>query len=269
MLSSTFLSSTSTAGIRRPSTTIVTITRAGPETAGCCDCWLTGTPLCNERVPAAETVTWVMSNAIRKDATVNVTERADDGGSNGDLERCEENRTMPSVQAYRHEDRTRNRGANQTGSPGGASGRVMSVEVSIVLQLGRRRAVKGHADWIDGADTAGVFSATQARARLHGAVAITPRTSYRGSLRARATTTRPETSLRKFDARSLAAAIGQQLPQPQTRTAFMASNATLVAASFNDSRMSDAGDRVARHIDRAPAPQDDCVRHAADRGPAV
>ena len=176
---------------------------------------------------------------------------------------------MPSVQAYRHEDRTRKSRGEPKGSPGGASGRVMSVEASIVVQLGRRRAVKGHAEWVDVADTAGVFSATHARASLYGAAAITPRTSYRGSLRARATTTRPETSLRKFDARSLAAAIGQQLPQPQTRTAFMASNATLVAASLNDSRMSDAGDRVARHIDCAPAPKDDCVRHAADRGPAV
>ena len=51
----------------------------------------------------------------------------------------------------------RNRRANGDDRPDCASGRVMSVEGSIVLQLDRRRAVEGEADWIDGADTEGVF----------------------------------------------------------------------------------------------------------------
>src|SRR6188508_1689545 len=97
MLPSTLRSSTVTAGIRSPSTTIVTMTRAGPEAAGCCACESPERVPWNEPPPAAETVTWVsITNAIKKDAAIDVNEHdgreADDG-----VRRSGKNRTMPSV----------------------------------------------------------------------------------------------------------------------------------------------------------------------------
>lgn len=65
---------------------------------------------------------------------------------------------MTSVQAYRHEDRTReiagrtNRFARPRVRPGHVRGGFNTIATRAVA-----RAVDGGADWIIGADTAGVF----------------------------------------------------------------------------------------------------------------
>src|SRR5262245_22179862 len=64
MLPSTFRTSTSTAGIRRPSTAMVTITRAGPDWAGWGDCGAAATRTCI-----------IVNNARNKDVRTQVNER--------------------------------------------------------------------------------------------------------------------------------------------------------------------------------------------------
>src|SRR3954466_4425498 len=105
MLPATFRSSTLTAGIRNPSTTIVTTTLAGPERAAGGDCGVIIGSLLIARVPAAATLTCaIVSTAINTPPTIGMTD-LDDGCGRTDSTTGWENRTMPSISDLRYAER--------------------------------------------------------------------------------------------------------------------------------------------------------------------